>query len=113
VSIAGVTSWGWKILLVFGKWFKDIAPFAWLPALIVSGISAYYAHENFKLQTAAARPELAYPRISVRNPYGEALLDLALRNVGNRSATKMKIIVRTVDIESGRTETLTEIVGSN
>ncbi len=32
------------------RWIGTVAGYAWLPALILSGVSAYYAHENFSLQ---------------------------------------------------------------
>jgi hypothetical protein len=37
-------------LRTLGTWIGAVSRYAWLPALILSGVSAYYAHENFSLQ---------------------------------------------------------------
>jgi hypothetical protein len=70
--------WILKTLL----WLKGAAPYAWIPALIVSGVSAYFAYQNFALQVAANHPELVFTHVALNDPYDQGILDLQMRNVG-------------------------------
>jgi hypothetical protein len=94
-------------------WLKWLAPFAWVPALIVSGISAYYAYQNYHLQTANNRPELAFTQLVFRNPPDEGLLAFAFRNVGTKPAENVTIVMRTVDPNGERPTTLATIFAGN
>jgi hypothetical protein len=94
-------------------WLRDVASYAWIPALIVSAMSAYYGYENFMLQTLGNHPELTFVNVALRDPYDQGILDLQMRNAGTRSAYRLNITVRTVDIISGDAITLVSIVGSN
>lgn len=93
-------------------WVKGAAPYAWIPALIVSTISAYYAYENFTLQRTGNHPELLFTHVALSDPYDQGILELQMRNVGTRSAYRLNITVRTIDIDSGRAITLAAILGS-
>jgi hypothetical protein len=62
-------------------WLKGAAPYAWIPALIVSGVSAYFAYQNFALQVAANHPELVFTHVALNDPYDQGILDLQ-GNVG-------------------------------
>jgi hypothetical protein len=94
-------------------WLKGAAPYAWIPAFFLSIISTYYAYQNYTLQQMGNHPELFFTQVSLNDPYGQGFLDLQMRNVGTRSAYRLLITVRTVDINSGRTITLTWVAGSN
>jgi hypothetical protein len=79
-------------------------------ALLASATSAYYAHKNFKLQTASNHPELTFTQLVLRNPPDEGLLNFAFRNVGTRQAENLKIVVRTVDPNGERPPTTLAII---
>ena len=92
---------------------RELATYAWLPALVISSISAYFAFQNYSLQTSGNRPELVYTRLVLNDPYDQATLEMSLRNVGNRPARNLKIMVGTTDPQGKRLAILATVVGSN
>jgi hypothetical protein len=93
--------------------FKNLSQYAWLPALVVSGVSAYYGYRNYHLQIAGSRPDLSYTQVTLSDPYSDQILHLQARNVGTRAATDFSLAVRTIDPATGVTKTLTSVVASN
>jgi hypothetical protein len=95
------------------RWLKELALFAWLPALVVSCVSAYFAVLNYNLQTSGNRPELIYTRLVLVDPYEQSTLEMQLRNVGARPAHDLRILLGTTDVEAKMLVSLGTIVGSN
>jgi hypothetical protein len=95
-------------------WLKQLAPYIWIPTLIISGISAYYAYQNYKLQSAANRPELVFGQVVFRaTSTDQVFLDLDIRNVGARPAENLAIDVVTINPNGDQPAKIGTITGSN
>jgi hypothetical protein len=96
-----------------GQQFKSLSQYAWLPALLVSSISAYYGYQNNRLQIFGARPELSVEQVTITDPYDQATFRLKMRNVGTRSIINLNMKLVTVDPTTNRMLTLANVASGN
>lgn len=64
-------------------WLKEVSPYAWMPALVVPCISAYYSYQNNILQTASSRPELLFEQVTISTSPSEAAFASETAERGN------------------------------
>jgi hypothetical protein len=95
------------------SWLGRVSPYAWIPALIVSSVSAYFAYMNYTLQVSGSRPQMIFNRTDMTNPYDEGILSLGMMNVGTRTAYDYQLAIKTVDIQHDKTVNLAVISASN
>ncbi len=105
--------WGMKRLRDILVWLGHVSPYAWIPALIISSISAYLAYQNYTLQISGSRPQVIFNRMDLTNPYDEGMLSLGMINVGNRTAYDYALAINTVDLQHGQVVKLMIVNASN
>jgi hypothetical protein len=93
---------------------KAFSPYAWVPILFVSIISATLAYRNFSAQQSGNRPEMIFNRVNLQNPYDDdGLFDLGMLNVGTRTAYNYRLVIKTAELVAGKSTTLTNVTSSN
>jgi hypothetical protein len=93
---------------------KAFSPYAWVPILFVSIISATLAYRNFSAQQSGNRPEMIFNRVNLQNPYDDdGLFDLGMLNVGTRTAYNYRLVITTAELVAGKSTTLANVTSSN
>jgi hypothetical protein len=92
---------------------KAFSPYAWLPILIVSIVSAVLGYRNITIQRSGNRPEMIFNRMELRNPYDDGIFSLGMLNVGTRTAYDYELVIETVDLGATKVVRLETVSSSN